>query len=85
MVQWINVKMDRDTWGHIYAVHCNNRLQNISVKRITNNKYQITRSGREVPIFYPQMPAPAGVQRALDTLKVVVKEVEVEMEVVVIQ
>ena len=31
------------------------------------------------------MPAPAGVQSALDTLKVVVKEVEVEMEVVVIQ
>ena len=28
---------------------------------------------------------PAGVQSALDTVKVVVKEVEVEMEVVVIQ
>ena len=35
--------------------------------------------------IYPQMPAPAGVQSALDTEKVVVKEVEVEMEVVVIQ
>ena len=31
------------------------------------------------------MLAPAGVQRALDTVKVVVKEVDVEMEVVVIQ
>ena len=31
------------------------------------------------------MLAPAGVQRALLTEKVVVKEVEVEMEVVVIQ
>ena len=35
--------------------------------------------------IYPQMLAPAGVQRALDTVKVVVKEVDVEMEVVVIQ
>ena len=31
------------------------------------------------------MLAPAGVQRALETVNVVVKEVEVEMEVVVIQ
>ena len=31
------------------------------------------------------MLAPAGVQRALDTVKVVVKEVEVEMDVVVSQ
>ena len=31
------------------------------------------------------MLAPAGVQSALDTVKVVVKEVEVEMDVVVIQ
>ena len=31
------------------------------------------------------MPAPAGVHSALETEKVVVKEVEVEMEVVVIQ
>ena len=31
------------------------------------------------------MLAPAGVQRALDTVNVVVKEVDVEMEVVVIQ
>ena len=31
------------------------------------------------------MLAPAGVQSALETVKVVVKEVEVEMEVVVIQ
>ena len=35
--------------------------------------------------IYPQMLAPAGVQRALDTVKVVVKEVDVKMEVVVIQ
>ena len=34
---------------------------------------------------YPQRLAPAGVQDTLVTLKVVVKEVEVEMEVVVIQ
>ena len=31
------------------------------------------------------MLAPAGVQSALETVKVVVKEVEVEMDVVVIQ
>ena len=79
------MNIDRDTWGHIYAVHCNNRLQNISVKLITNDKYQLTSPDPEVQISYPQMPAPAGVQSALDTLKVVVKEVEVEMEVVVIQ
>ena len=34
---------------------------------------------------YPQRLAPAGVHETLVTLKVVVKEVEVEMEVVVIQ
>ena len=38
-----------------------------------------------VQFGYPHMVAPAGVQRALLTEKVVVKEVEVEMEVVVIQ
>ena len=43
----------------------------------TNNKI--------VNFAYPQRLAPAGVQETLLTEKVVVKEVEVEMEVVVIQ
>ena len=34
---------------------------------------------------YPQILDPGAVQRALSTVYVVVKEVEVEMEVVVIQ
>ena len=38
-----------------------------------------------VHVGYPQSEAPAGVHTTLLTVKVVVKEVEVEMEVVVIQ
>ena len=52
-------------------------------KHISQTKNNIAKN-HEFGI-YPQMLAPAGVQRALDTVNVVVKEVDVEMEVVVIQ
>ena len=53
--------------------------KNISVKQIHHS------IGSIAVQIYPHEFAPAGVQPTLDTVKVVVKEVEVEMEVVVIQ
>ena len=55
------------------------RSQNLYQSNIAkdNNKIKF--------IDYPQMLPPCGVQETLLILKVVVKEVEVEMEVVVIQ
>ena len=57
--------------------------KSISVKQILHGrKYS---AGLVAVQIYPQMFAPGGVQSTLVMVKVVVKEVEVEMEVVVIQ
>ena len=58
-----------------------NKLTNHTIKKSTRDEIQI----QVWLFFYPQRLVPGTVQRALLTEYVVVKEVEVEMEVVVIQ
>ena len=74
--------------AHICAVQCifmfgNKRYQKYISQ--TNTTWQKILGRIESFQIYPQRFTPAGVQSTLEMVKVVVKEVEVEMEVVVIQ
>ena len=55
-------------------------------KTYQSNKYYMAENTRDFQIqIYGHKFTPAGVHNMLDTVKVIVKEVDVEMEVVVIQ
>ena len=74
--------LQRDTYIHnkIYK----KKLRNTILQKIIQVKQKCLSSEDNLPI-YPQRVAPVGVQKTLEMVRVVVKEVEVEMEVVVIQ
>ena len=73
--------LQRDTCIHkkIYK-----KLRNTILQKIIQVKQKCLSSEDNLPI-YPQRVAPVGVQKTLEMVRVVVKEVEVEMEFVVIQ
>ena len=69
-----------NTYSDKFNFYCCMSSQNSYQSNVANVKNSKTNFSN-----YPQMLAPDGVHKTLFILKVVVKEVEVEMEVVVIQ